>query len=184
MNILHVKAIHNICAADIILLAETRLIPNDNTNEYLIPKYEIPYQNDQILDTPTRPSHGMISYVRTPVRVLEKHKWSDAHFEVILLCVQHTVLPLLVQVIGVYLSPQCKFSAFTNFFDHMMRNVDNTSHFIILGDYNMKSITNLDHHYNKQAERYMRNKYHLQQIVTYPTTNHNSILDLCFANVH
>ena len=48
----------------------------------------------------------MISELRTPVRVLEKHKWSDTHFEAILLCVQHTVLPLLVQVIGVYLSPQ------------------------------------------------------------------------------
>ena len=86
-NILHVKASHNICAADIILLAETRLIPNDNTNEYQIPQYDIPYQNDHILDTPTRPSHNMISYVRTPVRVLEKHRWSDTHFEAILLCV-------------------------------------------------------------------------------------------------
>ena len=36
-NIPHVNASHNICATDIILLAETRLIPNDNTNEYLIP---------------------------------------------------------------------------------------------------------------------------------------------------
>ena len=124
----------------------------------------------------------MISYVRTTVRVLEKYKWSDTHFEAILLCVQHTVLPLLVQVIGVYLSPQCKLSAFTNFFDHMMRNIDNTSCIIILGNFNMKSITNLDHHYKRGAELYMRNKYHLQQIVTDPTTNHTSTLDLCFTN--
>ena len=124
----------------------------------------------------------MISYARNPVRVLEKHKWSDTHFEAILLCVQHTVLPLLVQIIGVYLSSQCKFSAFTNFFDHMMRNIDNTSYIIILGDFSMKSITNLDHHYNGSAEWYMRNKCHLQQIVTDPTRNHNSTLDLCFTN--
>ena len=103
----------------------------------------------------------MISYVRTAVRVLEKHKWSDAHFEAILLCVQHTALPLLVQVIGVYLSPQCKSSAFTNFSDHMMGNVYNTSCIIILGDFNMKSVTYLDLHYNKQAEWNIRNKYHL-----------------------
>ena len=73
-NILHVKASHNICATEIILLAETRLIPNENTNEYLIPQYEFPYWNDQILDTPTKPSYGMISYIRTPVRVLAKYK--------------------------------------------------------------------------------------------------------------
>ena len=133
-NILHVKASHNICAADIILLAETRLIQNDNTNEYLIPQYDSPYWNDQILNIPTRPLPGMKSYVRTPVRVLEKHKWSDALFEPILLCVQHTGISLLIQVIGVYLSTQCKFSAFTNFFDHMMRNVDNKSCIIIPGD--------------------------------------------------
>ena len=42
-NKLHVKASHNICATDIILLAETRLIPNDNTHEYMIPQYDIPY---------------------------------------------------------------------------------------------------------------------------------------------
>ena len=150
-NILHVKACHHICATDI-LLAETRLIPNDNTNEYLIPRYDISYQNDQILDTLTRPSHGMISYVRTPVKVLEKHKWSDTHFEAILLCVQHTVLPLLVQLIVVNLSPGCKFSAFTSFFNHMMRTIDNTSHIIILGNFNTKSITNLDHHYSRWAE--------------------------------
>ena len=84
---------------------------NDNTNENLIPQYDIPYQNDQILDTATRPLHGMISSVRTPVRVLEKHKWSNTHFEALLLCVRHTVLPLLIHVIGVYLSPRCTFSA-------------------------------------------------------------------------
>ena len=42
-NILHFKASHNICATDIILLAEKRLIPNDNTNDYLIVQYDIPY---------------------------------------------------------------------------------------------------------------------------------------------
>ena len=56
-NILHVKASYNICATDIILLAETRMIANNNTKEYLIQQYDIPYQNYQILDTPTRPSH-------------------------------------------------------------------------------------------------------------------------------
>ena len=78
-NILHVKASHNICATAIILLAERRLIPNDNTNEYLIPQYDIPHPNDQILDIPTRPSHGMFSYVRNPVRVLGKNTSCQIH---------------------------------------------------------------------------------------------------------
>ena len=71
-----------------------KLIPNDSTKEYLIPQYDIPYQNDQTLDTRTRPSQGRMHYVRTPVRVLEKHNWSDTHSVTILLCVQHTVLPI------------------------------------------------------------------------------------------
>ena len=64
----------------------------------------------------------------------------------------------------------------------LCEEIDNTSHNIILGDFNMKSITNFDHHYNTRAEWYMKNKYHLQQIVTDPTTNHNSALDLCVTN--
>ena len=70
-NILHVKDSHNFCATDIILLAEIMLIPNDINNEYLIWQYDIPDQNDQILDTSTRPSHGMICYVKIPGRVME-----------------------------------------------------------------------------------------------------------------
>ena len=32
----------------------------------------------------------MISYVRTPATVQEKHKWSDTHFEATLLCATYS----------------------------------------------------------------------------------------------
>ena len=81
-----------------ISLAETRLTTNESSNEYLIPP------------------HGMISYTRANVRVLEKHKRTDVNFKGILLYIQHTLLPILVHVIGVYVSPECKFVVLTELF--------------------------------------------------------------------
>ena len=66
-NINNVKANYNICAVDIILLAEATLITNENNNDYLIPNFEIPYRNDQIWSTPSRPPQGVISYNKTNV---------------------------------------------------------------------------------------------------------------------
>ena len=87
---------NNICAADVILLSETRLITNENNNYYLIQNFEIPYRNDQIWSILSTPPHHTISYNKTTMRVLEKHKLTDTHFEGILLCIQHTLHSILV----------------------------------------------------------------------------------------
>ena len=46
-----------------------------------------------------------------------------------------------------------------------MTGVDHTSTIIIMGDFNMKSITGLTDGDNKFVEKYMKNKYNLHQIV-------------------
>ena len=81
-----------------------------------------------------------------------------------------------------YIAPQCKYTNFTRCFDQLMTDVDYTSTIIIMGDFNMKSITGLTNEYNKSVEKYMKNKYNLDQIVNENTTNYNSKLDLCFTN--
>ena len=85
---------------------------------------------------------------------------TDTHFERILLCFQHTLHPILVQVIGVYLSPKCKFAVFTQLFECLMRFIDDTSTTNVIGYLNMKSIVNLEYHYNTCVERYMAEKCH------------------------
>ena len=53
---------------------------------------------------------------------------------------------------------------------------------IIVGDFNMKSITGLEHGYNAKLEKYMRDNFNLKQIVKEDTSIYQSILDLCFTN--
>ena len=42
---------------------------------------------------------------------------------------------------------------------------DVTYPIIIIGDFNMKSITGLEHGYNAKLEKYMRNNFNFKQIV-------------------
>ena len=51
---------------------------------------------------------------------------------------------------------------------------------IIMGDFNMKSITGLEHDYNAKLEKYMRDNFNFKQIVNEDTSIYQSILDLCF----
>ena len=85
----------------------------------------------------------MISSIQINVRVLQKHKWTDKHFEGILLCVQHLLIPILVLVIGVYVSPKCTFTKFTYISEELMRIIDDSSTVIMTGNFNMKSIISL-----------------------------------------
>ena len=114
--------------------------------------------------------------------MLEVNKFTSLHFEAILMCVQHPSLHIPVQVIGLYVSPQCKYNEFLNYFDEFMRDSDNTSSLIVMGDFNMKSITRPNEGYNKYVKKDMKTKYNLSQIGTNYTTDYKTTLDLCFTN--
>ena len=84
----------------------------------------------------------------------------------IFLCVQHSYLPIPVQLIWIYLSPHCQYVYFTKKFDELMRDYyDVTYSIMIMGDFNMKSITGLEHGYNAKLETYMRDTFNLKQVV-------------------
>ena len=46
-----------------------------------------------------------------------------------------------------------------------MRDINDRSMIIVIGDFIKKSVTNLEYHYNKCVERYMADKYQLHQII-------------------
>ena len=54
--------------------------------------------------------------------------------------------------------------------------------YIIVGDFNMKSIMNNQQNYNAKLENFMLTEYNLQQQVTKVTTDYQSKLDLVFTN--
>ena len=72
----------------------------------------------------------------------------------------------LVQIIAIYISPQCKYSGFTYKLDKFKRETDITPIIIIIGDFNMKSIIQLSKGFNGKVEKHIEEKYILRQIVT------------------
>ena len=68
-------------------------------------------------------------------------------------------------------------------FDELMKHYyDVTYPIIILGDFNMKSITALEHSYNTKLEKYMKDNFNFKQIIKEHTSLYQSVLDLCFTN--
>ena len=59
---------------------------------------------------------------------------------------------------------------------------DVTHPVIIMGDFNMKSITGLEHGYNAKLEKYMRDNFNFKQIVKEDTSIYQSVLDFYFPN--
>ena len=85
-HIANVKANHNICASDVILLAETRLIHSDDDDTYRIPGFEVSCRNDQLWKQTTRPPHGLISYVRDTFWILGHETQTSHNFESVFMC--------------------------------------------------------------------------------------------------
>ena len=104
-NIDNVRAHHNICAGDVLIFAETKLLHSDSSENYTLTGFQVPYKNNQVWHNSPRPPHGMIGYVRENIRMLEVNKFTSPHFEAILMCVQHPSLHIPIQVIGLYVSP-------------------------------------------------------------------------------
>ena len=102
-HIENVKANHNICASDVIFLAERRLVHSDDNKKYEIPGFEVSCRNDQLCNCATRPPHGLISYVRDTVQILGHEIQTSPNYESVFLCVQHSYLPIPVQLILIYL---------------------------------------------------------------------------------
>ena len=64
----------------------------------------------------------------------------------------------------------------------MLNDIDNTCPTIILGDFNMKSLTGKQEKYNDKLEQEMLRQYNLKQIIKEDTSNFSSVIDLCFTN--
>ena len=161
-------------------LSETRLISSDSNDSYHIEKFQIICRNDQEWNKESRPPHGIICYVKDTIKVLEVQKRSCELFEAIFVCVQHTSLPIPVQLIGIYVSPKCTFNQVIHELHDLIIDTDDTCDTIIIGDFNMKSICSVNNQYNTKLEQHMKNCFNFNQVIHKDTSNYTSILDLCF----
>ena len=130
----HIKSVqtnHNLCGADVVFLAETRLTASDPSDSYKIQGFKIACRNDQEWNEHSRPSHGIICYVRDTIWVFEIQKRSCEVFEAIFVCLQHPSLPIPVQLIGICVAPKCKYTQLIHELDELMRNTGDTLYYSI-----------------------------------------------------
>ena len=126
----------------------------------------------------------MIGYVKDGIRLLEEHRYSSDKFEAIYMCVHKQTLLQPLQIVGIYVSPQNTYNHFIQVFENFMQQIDTLScPTIIIGDFNMKSVTKQDKNYNKKFEDHMKSNYNMTQFIQEPTHDKDSVLDLCFSTV-
>ncbi len=120
-------------------------------------------------------------YVKDGVQLLESTKFSTTWFEALVVTV---VKPgcVPVQVIGVYVSPQVIWQEVVQGLGRVMSQVDFClTETVMLGDFNMKSVTKKQDGYNHRLEKFVQESWNLRQHVREVITTEKSMLDLCFA---
>ena len=80
-------------------------------------KYQDLKSHVEMISYGTRPPYGLITYVRDTFEILGHETQTSQNYESIFFCIQHSYLPITVQLISIYLSPQCPYVYFGKKFD-------------------------------------------------------------------
>ncbi|KAK3090521.1 hypothetical protein FSP39_012459 [Pinctada imbricata] len=176
-HFLDVSVDPNILAADVIGIMESRLCSSDHNETYAIDGFEI-YRCDQNIPTSgTRPSHGLVLYLKDHLHCEQIFQYSTDEVE-FLLCETSTVTTGSIQLVLVYKSPICTLSDFKEvILKNLLPQVAFTKSLFIMGDFNFDiSVGHL------AFSNFMSETFRCTQFVTKNTTNMNSMLDLVFSN--
>ena len=176
---------HTLMESNIVLLAETQLTSCDDDKEYALDGFRQIIRCDEPCPKNLRPHHGIAGYVQHELSIIETQKYQTKHFESLTMCIHKPGCIEPVQFICIYVSPKISWSMLHRNIEKVMTSVDMIgARCVILGDFNMKSISQQKTAYNSSLIQFMAKNYNLKQIVTEGTTVNGSILDLCFVNVH
>ncbi|VDI71350.1 Hypothetical predicted protein, partial [Mytilus galloprovincialis] len=168
----------NILDADVIGIAESRLISTDE-NDFHVPGFEPPVRLDQKqTNFNTRPPHGLVLYYRNDCILHNTVTFSTPSLEFV---IADIISPSkgLFQVVFVYKAPNCKLQQLKDTFlanllpDVYLRHPK----IIIMGDFNIDLNTG-----NTSFLKFMRDSFCCSQIVSKPTTSYGTLLDLIFLN--
>ncbi|VDI56076.1 Hypothetical predicted protein [Mytilus galloprovincialis] len=169
----------NILDADVIGIAESRLISTDENDDFHVPGFEPPVRLDQKqTNFNTRPPHGLVLYYRNDCILHNTVTFSTPSLEFV---IADIISPSkgLFQVVFVYKAPNCKLQQLKDTFlanllpDVYLRHPK----IIIMGDFNIDLNTG-----NTSFLKFMRDSFCCSQIVSKPTTSYGTLLDLIFLN--
>ena len=176
-HIKDVQADLNYLSANIVALAESRLVHDDKDEEYALPGFQI-IRNDQTdySDRQHRPPHGLVLYIKENLTFDVLSCVSTKEIEYTTIKIQHG--GEVLYFVALYRSPGSSKVIFEQHCQHLRQLVDTDMSVVMCGDFNY-DLTN-----NQQGDilHQMRNLFGCSQFISEPTTDHNTILDLIFSN--
>ena len=165
----------NYTSADILILAETRLIQSDNNNTFNLDDY-IFYRNDQPCNTVQRPYHGMAIYINSDLSITHVYNFSKPDFEAILLNATKNTIDF--QVLGIYKQPKTTYQQLKHYLQSLEPLLDKNLPLLITGDFNINVSDE-----SPKIISYMNNKFNCYQTTPQITTIRDTAIDLTFTNV-
>ncbi|KAL5006836.1 hypothetical protein ScPMuIL_015642 [Solemya velum] len=172
------KSDRNFSSADIIGIAETRLISSDLSENYCLPGFHLPIRCDDKQKTlQTRPPHGLALYVKSDSLIELVFKYST-------LFVEFMIVDVIchgkghMQVVVLYKAPNCKLHDFKDVLTHQLKpKLDpEGSNVCVMGDFNLNSGPNE----NSKVIDFIENLIGCKQVISAVTTDYSSMLDLIF----
>ena len=178
-HIKDMQADPNYMSADIVALAESRLVNGDKDEEYALPGFHT-LRNDQAdySDYQHRPPHGLILYIKENVCYDVISCVSTKEIEYTIVKIQYDGETLYF--VALYRSPGSRKAIFEEHCQHIRQVVDTDMSVLFCGDFNYDISDNQHGDFLRQ----MRNLFGCSQFISEPTTNDNTVLDLIFSNNH
>ncbi|MCG8076810.1 MAG: AAA family ATPase [Candidatus Thiodiazotropha taylori] len=167
----------NVLSADVIGFAETRLCSRDENIQFNLKRFRLLRLDETQQYTVNRPYHGLALYVREGIEIQKIEKFHSSACEFILARLKND-FKCSFQVVIFYKYPKSSQTVLKNdMLCHLMPLIDLNVKLVILGDFNLDvnktTMTFVD---------FMQTQFGCQQLISKPTTDAGSLLDLLFAN--
>lgn len=176
-----IKAYPNVANADVIGIAETKLIQSVSDDDYLFPGFALPIRNNQSQNNnKIRPPHGIAVYVRNSLFVDHVSTFSTSNLEFVMADIFS--VKGHVQVVFMYKASTCKLAEFK---EELILNLlpvlsVTCSNIMIMGDFNF----DLTAGQNSTFLEFMQDTFKCKQVISKFTTKYGSILNLVFTKVN
>ena len=175
-HFLDLKSNHLIQGADIIGIAESKLVPSDSTDEYAITDYTV-IINDQPRCSANRPPHGLLLYCHRNIHVHSQKMFTQNKFEYVIQHIDYKGNHM--QIVTFYLSPACDTQSFKKFIQKIRQDIDVSIPLVLIGD------TNIDFYNisNKSKIMFIEETFNCKQLISHPTTDSQTLLDHVYSNI-
>ena len=168
-----VSSNYHLTSASVIILAETWLTPEHADNDYELDNYH-QFREDS---TSVRARRGLIIYVHNTVRVIAVRFTQTQYLEAVI-CVCR-FRNQTIQLVGLYKPPATRQTQFLQDMRQLIATLELSKPVLIVGDFNINILCEE----NSRIPVHFSDVYNLRQLVSTPTTQQRTCIDLALTNI-